>query len=124
SDTEIPIDTTPITPGDVKRYIEQALETSKNKPEETDDDKIKLQQMLDSSDSSYDEPPEELEIRNEPDKHNDNESNKKKMMTKNVDKSNGIYGLSLKNFSILLVWIFANMKMSGNATSVDWSNDN
>ncbi|CAG8544333.1 14484_t:CDS:2 [Gigaspora margarita] len=37
--------------------------------------KRKRQQMLDSSDSSDDEPPKELEIRNEPDKHN--ESNKK-----------------------------------------------
>ncbi|CAG8474312.1 12784_t:CDS:2 [Dentiscutata erythropus] len=139
SDTEIPmpsIDTTPITPSDVKRYIEEALEISKNKGEDSDDaqnqivedtgawqdsddekvcvslqsksmlkklrknededvisgdkyekrlrqqfeklyptpnwatvpSKRKRQKMLDSSDSSDDEPPEELEIRNEPDK--------------------------------------------------------
>ncbi|CAG8817572.1 26552_t:CDS:2, partial [Gigaspora margarita] len=93
SDTEIPmpfIDTTPIIPSDVKRYIEQALEISKNKAEETDvaqnqiaEDKVAWQDSDDEKvcaslqNSSDYKPPEELEIRNEPDKHN--ESNKKKM---------------------------------------------
>ncbi|KAF0504889.1 WD40 repeat-like protein [Gigaspora margarita] len=83
--------------------------------------------MMDSSDSSDDEPPEESKIRNEPDKHNDNESNKKEkddlthitafnsnrteiiaagqkkyfysfnIEARSIDKSNGVYGFQDKS---------------------------
>ncbi|CAG8821710.1 611_t:CDS:2 [Gigaspora margarita] len=122
--------------GDVKRYIEQALEISKNKAEETDaqnqivedteivptpnwatvPSKRKRQQMLDSSDSSDDEPPEESKIRNEPDKHNDeyNESDTHKSDTLKIQKKL----LSNKKLEVTKMNILNNTLISNRWTEI------